>query len=206
MPGHQNGPRQEQPAHELRGAAAEIASLRRLALQRALLAVVAAAVAGLAAGADVRLGAAFAVGSLAELALAAVAESRRRGALLLLAADRDGYALAEVRRFGASLTTRRRRLALARSIEGMLRDASRADSIFLLDRVAAQAPAFAAIAQSLADEDVVVEPMAMATLLRLLTDGGRSPLLCRAASPEELRTTVARILRGLHRRHDAPAA
>lgn len=202
---HDRSKTPDRPPSGVHGAAAEIASLRQLALQRALLALTAAAVAGFVASSNLRLGVAFAIGSIGELALAGGAETRRRSVLLVLATDREGYELAEVQHFGASLTAWRKRLALAHAIEELLRDASRSESIFLLDRVAAHAPALAAIARSLADEKTSVEPIAMATLVQLLTDGGRSPLLSRTAPPAELEKAVARILSGIHPRRGLAA-
>ena len=185
---------------EVQAAAAELASLRRLAAQRALLAVAAAVGAGLAASLDPRLTVACGAGFVAEACLAFVSVCRRRHALLVLAAERDTYALAEVRRFGASLTTPKKRLALARSIAALLHEASGSDSIFVLERVAAEAPALAAISQALADEATVIEPTAVAVLLQLITDGNGSPLLNPAATSDELGRTLARVLTGIHPR------
>ena len=193
----------DSPPLAVRQGAAEVASLRRLTLQRALVAAAAALVAAVVTGLNARIGVAFAVGSAGELALAGVAYARRRGVLLLLAAEPDGYVLDEVRRFGASLTSWEQRLALARSIEAILHEASRSDSVFLVGRVAAQAPALTVIARSLADRDAAVEPIAMATLVLLLRDGTRSPLLNMTATPAELGRTVERILNGIHTREPA---
>lgn len=196
----------DSPPLAVRQGAAELASLRRLALQRALVAAAAALVAVIVTGWNARIGMAFAVGSIGELALAWMAEARRREVLFLLAAERDGYVLDEVRRFGASLTSWERRLALARSIEAILREAGRSDSVFLVGRVAAQAPALTVIARSLADRETSVEPCAVATLVLLLRDGSRSPLLNPSATPAELGRTVERILKGIHTREPAKGA
>ena len=185
---------------DVHAAAAELASLRRLAAQQALLAVAAAVGAGLAASLDPRLAAAFGAGFVAEAILAFLSVCCRRHTLLVLAAERDTYALDEVRRFGASLTTPRRRLALARTIAAVLRESSESDSIYVLDRVAAEAPALAAIAHALADKATVIEPTAMAALLQLLTDGHGSPLLNPAVTSDELGRTLARVLTGIHPR------
>ena len=196
----------DSPPPAVRQGAAEVASLRRLTLQRALVAAAAALVAAVVTGLNARIGVAFAVGSAGELALAWVAYARRREVLLLLAAERDGYVLDEVRRFGASLTSWERRLALARSIEAILHEASRSDSVFLVGRVAAQAPALTIIARLLADREAAVEPIAMATLFLLLRDGTRSPLLNQTATPAELGRAVERILNGIHAREPAKGA
>lgn len=193
----------DSPPRPVEQGAAEVASLRRLTLQRALVAAAAALVAAVVMSWNARIGVAFAVGSAGELTLAWVAEARRRGALLLLAAEREGYVLEEVRRFGASLTSWEQRLALARSIEAILREASRSDSVFLLGRVAAQAPALTVIARALADRETFVEPFAIATLVLLLRDGTRSPLLNLDATPAELCRIVDRILSGIHVRKPA---
>lgn len=182
----------------VRQGAAEVASLKRLTLERVLVAAAALLVAAVVTGWNARLGVAFAAGSVGELGLAWIAEARLRGVLLLLASEKDGYVLDEVRRFGASLISWERRLALAHSIEAILREASRSDSIFLLGRVAAQAPALTVIARSLADRETSVEPFAVATLVLLLRDGTSSPLLDLSAKPAELGRTVERILSGIH--------
>ncbi len=184
-------------------AARELVALRRLAVQRGLVAVTAAAVAGLVASVDMRVAVALGAGAIVEAGLAVVSACDRRQLLLALAAHRDSYVLAEVRGFGASLTTPKRRLALARSIAAVLRNSGTFDSIYILDRVAVEAPALTAIARALADDSAVVEPSAMAALVQLLTDGNGSPLLNPAASRDELRGTVAGILAGIHPRQEA---
>ena len=190
----------------VRASAVELVSLQRLAAQQALLAAAAALASALSASFNPRLALAFGAGFVAEALLALGSRCRRRRLLLALAADREAYTLAEVRRFGASLTAPKRRRALARSIAAALREASQSDSIYLLDRVAAGAPALAMIAQALADEATVVEPTAMAALLQLLTDGAGSPLLNAAVAADELDRTLAPILAAIRPAPAMPSA
>ena len=182
---------------DVKASAAELVSLQRLAAQQALLAAAAALASALSASFNPQLAVALGAGFVAEGLLALGSRCRRRRLLLALAADREAYTLAEVRRFGASLTAPNKRRALARSVTTALRESSRSDSIYVLDRVAAGAPALALIAQGLADEATVVEPTAMAALLLLLTDGAGSPLLNAAVAPDEVGRTLAPILAGI---------
>lgn len=196
LPHDHNGTSSNLPP-ELQDAAAELVSLRRLAVERAALAGAAALLAGLVAPLDFRLGVALAAGSVGGLALAGVAEMRRRAVLLVLAADPNGYAIAEVREFGASLVSWRGRTSIAGTIKTTLLEASRPNSLFLLDRVAAQAPVLTAIARSLMEPATLVEPYAMAALLLLLTDGDRSPLLNPNTTTTDLDRALARIDGGI---------
>ena len=189
---------------DIAGAAAQLHALRRLALQRAVLAVASAATAGFAFGGYPRVAVAFGAGSLAEAVLAVFSRASLRDRLRELATQRDAYVLPEVRRFGASLTTQKQRLAVARSIAALLRESSTGDSIFLLDRVVAHAPALAAIGSALADSSVSVEPAAVASLQQLLTDGSGSPLLNPELNPELLERTLRLILAGIEPRPTDP--
>ena len=140
--------------HGLEAAATELLSLRRLAVQRAVVAIAAAALAAPVAGFDARLAVALGVGSVAEGILTFVVLSRRHDLLLALASDRDAYALAEVRHFGASLTAPRRRLTIARSIAALLRDSGGPHSLYVVvSRIAKKAPALVAITPGARTED-----------------------------------------------------
>lgn len=188
----------------LEAAASEVLSLRRLAAHRALVTGAAAVLAALVAAVDSRFAVALGVGSIAEGLLTFVVLSRRRDLLLALASDRNAYALADVRHFGASLVAPRRRLSVARTIADVLRESGEPHSLYVVDRVAAEAPALVAIAQALANHATVIEPTAMAALLRLLTDSQKSPLLNPAAPSDKLGEVVAAVLAGIHPRA-APA-
>lgn len=189
-------------------AARELASLRRLMLQRAAVALAALLMAGPAVIVDARLALAFAAGAVFE-ALLALTTSARRGAIIAsLAVHREAYLLPEVRRHGAALATMKRRRALARLITSMLRGASGSHpGVVLVDRVTWQAPALAAVAHALIDPENVVEPTAIAACVQLLTDGRASPLL----NPALPRTELERVVRQIHagistgRQPDAPA-
>lgn len=189
---------------DLKAAATELLSLRRLAAQRAVVTGAAAALAAPVAAFDSRFAVALGVGSIAEGLLTFVVLSRRRDLLLALASDRNAYALADVRHFGASLVAPRRRLWIARTIADVLRESGGPHSLYVVDRVAAEAPALVAIAQALASHTTVIEPTAMAALLRLLTDAQKSPLLNPAAPSDKLGEMVAVVLAGIHPRA-APA-
>lgn len=182
---------------DVRASAVELVSLRRLAAQQTQLAAAAALASALSVSFNLRLAVAFGAGVVAEAVLAHGSRCRRRRLLLALAADREAYTLAEVRCFGTSLTAPKTRRTLALSIAAALRESSRSDSIYMLDRVAAAAPALVLIAQALADDATVVEPTAMAALMQLLTDGAGSPLLNAAVAADELDHTLAPILAGI---------
>lgn len=184
----------------LEAAASELHVLRQIQVQRALAASVVAVLAALVAAVDVRLSVALAAGALAEGVLALVARSNRRDVLFRLASHPRAYVLPEVARLGASLTTPRRRSALARMIVGVLRDTGGKHSPYLIDRVAARAPVLVAVAASLADERMVVEPAAMACLQRLLVDGAASPLLNPSLPSIEVDAVVAFVLSGIRPR------
>jgi len=179
------------------GAAGRLMSLRRLAVQRAVLALAAVLATGFVVGVDPRLAVALGTGFVLESILAVNSVAARGALLWELAADPNAYALAEVRRFGASLTTPAKRLALARSIAAMLREAGSPNSVYLVDRVAGTAPALFAIAKAIADPWTVVEPTAIARLLHLLADGSRSPLLNPSVGAGELDTTLRFIEAGI---------
>ena len=179
-------------------AAGELASLRRLALQRLAVALGASLVAGPAALLDVRLAVAFGAGALFEAILALTSSAQRRALIASLAVDRDAYLLPEVRRHGAALATMKSRRALARSIASMLRAASGSRvGVELVDRVTWQAPALAALAHALIEPENVVEPTAMAACVQLLTDGRMSPLLNPGLPRDELEGALRRIHAGI---------
>ncbi|GIU94212.1 MAG: hypothetical protein KatS3mg012_0669 [Gaiellaceae bacterium] len=189
-------------------AASELASLRRLTLQQALVALGAALAAGPAALLGTSLALALGAGAAFEAILALATSGRRRAIIASLAVCREAYLLPDVQRHGAALTTMKSRRALARSIAAILRGASGSRlGVDLVDRVTWQAPALAALAHALAEPENVVEPTAMAACMQLLTDGRASPLL----NPALPRTELERVLRRIHagisprRQPDAPA-
>lgn len=184
----------------LEDAAVELHSLRRLIAQRASLAIAATTLVLPVAAVNTRLAFALAVGALAEGILTFEVMIRRRDRLLELASRRDAYALPDVRHFGILLAAPRQRRAVARSITALLRDPGGGHALFVVDRVAAAAPRLAAIAEALSDTTLVIEPVAMATLLQLLTNGETSPLLNPSALSEELDGMVAAILSGIRPR------
>lgn len=178
-------------------AASQLKALRRLAVQQGLLALAAAVIAASALGGSPRVAVAFGVGAVVESFLARVSVESRRDHVRELATRRAAYELPDVRRLGASLTSERQRLAMAQSIADVILESADGRSIHLLDRVASQAPLLVAIAKALADPSVRVEPVAMAILLQLLTDGHRSPLLNRQVDPRRLRTALSLIVVGI---------
>ena len=155
-------------------------------MQRRGLGMVAAILAGLVAGNNTRLAIAFVAGFIAEGLLSFVPLATRRALLFELATQSDAYEIPEVRRYGLSLITPARRLAAARQVAFVLRESSRRDAIAAVDRVAAKALSLTAIAQALIETPTVIEPTAMARLLRLLTDGSQSPLLNPKLAAERL--------------------
>ena len=188
-------------------AARELASLRRLTLQQAAVALGAALVVGPAALLDPSLAVALGAGAVFEAMLAVMTSARRRTIIASLAVHREAYLLAEVRCYGAALATMKSRRALARSIASLLRGASGSrPGAELVDRVTWQAPALAALAHALIERENDVEPTAVAACVQLLTDGRASPLL----NPALPRTELERVLGGIHagisprRQPDAP--
>ena len=176
-------------------AAGELASLTRLTLQQAAVALGAALVAGLAVLLDPGLALAFGAGAAFEAILALTTSARRGAIIASLAVHREAYRLPEVRRYGRTLATMKRRRALAKSIASMLRGAGGLrPGVELVDRVTWQAPALAALAHALLETENVVEPTAMAACVQLLTDGRASPLL----NPALPRTELERVLRQIH--------
>ena len=182
-------------------AAAELAALRRLELERLALTVAAGLAVAPSMLVDLRLAVAFGAGAAVEMLLAGSSRIRRRAAIASLAIDPEAYVLPEVRRYGSSLTSLGHRRALARSIATILRGAGADRSgIVLSDRVIWQAPVLAALARALGDRRNDVEPTAMAACEQLLTDGHRSPLLNPSVPRAELERTLIRILRGISQR------
>lgn len=182
-------------ARSVSQAAGELASLRRLALQRLAVALGALLVAGPAALLDMRLAIALGAGAVFEAILALMSSAQRRAILASLAVHREAYLLPEVQRHGAALATMKSRRALARSIASMLRGASGSQpGVELVDRVTWQAPALAALAHALIQPENVVEPTAMAACVQLLTDGLMSPLL----NPALPRTELDHVLRHIY--------
>lgn len=182
-------------ARALSQAAAELASLRRLALERLAVALGAVLVVGPATFVSPSLAVALGVGAVFETALALGSSARHRATVASLAVRREAYLIPEVRRYGAALATMKSRRTLARSIASLLRDASGPRvGVELVKRVAWQAPALAALARALIEADNVVEPTAMAACVQLLTDGRASPLL----NPALPRTELDRALRRIH--------
>ncbi len=181
-------------ARSLGDAGAELASLRRLAVQRLAVALGAALVAGPVALLDASLAVAVGAGAVFEAILALASATRRRALIASLALHREAYLLPEVRRYGTALTTMESRRALARSIAASLRDASRRRAgPELIDRVTWQATSLAALAKALIEPANAVEPTAMAACLRLFTDGRMSPLLNPALPRGELDGMLRRI-------------
>lgn len=184
----------------LEAAAAELHSLQRLTMQRASVAIAAAALVVPLAGLNMRLAFAVGVGSAAEGILAVVVKGRRHDLLLDLASKPTAYELADVRRFGVRLASLKQRRAMARAMGALLRDPGWPHSLYAVDRVAAVAPRLAAVEEALSDSTIEIEPVAMATLLQLLTNGETSPLLNPAVAAEELERIVAAVLSGIRPR------
>lgn len=176
-------------------AATELASLRRLTLQQAAVALGAAFVAGPALLVDASLAVAFGAGAVFEAILALTTSVRRRAIIASLAVHHEAYLLPEVQRHGAALVTMKSRREVASSIASVLRGASGSQlGVELVDRVVWQAPALAALGHALIEPGNIVEPTAMAACVQLLTDGRASPLL----NPALPRTELERVLRGIH--------
>jgi hypothetical protein len=193
---------------DLGQAAEELDSLRRLALQRLAVALGAVLMAAPAALLDVRLAVAFGAGAVFEAFLALTSSAQRRAILASLAVHGEAYLLPEVQRYGIKLSRMESRRALARSIVALLRTTSESRvGVALVDRVAWQAPALAALAQALIEPRNAVQPTAIAACSLLLTDGRMSPLLNPSLPRAELDAMLCRIHAGIAPQEpaDAPA-
>ena len=137
--------------------------------------------------------------AIAAFALALVAAARRYLLVERLALDRDAYVIGAVRRYGCRLTSRRTRERLSRSLRSLVVERWRGGFCIVPGRVAAFAAELEQLARELADAECEVEPVSAARCLRLLSDGGESPLLNPAVPVEDLRAALLRIEGGIRR-------
>ena len=189
-------------ARELEQNAVALRTRRRLAVESAPLALLAAALAPAAWVVAPSLGLALAVGAALQCLLAAAACVRRYLLLERLALEPDAHQLPEVRAFGARLVLPRRRARLARSIRTMVAEAFRPDgrfhALFLVDRVAVYARDLEAIARDLVSPSVAVDPVSVARCTWLLTQAAQNPLYDRRIPIEDLGSILRRIRAGMH--------
>jgi hypothetical protein len=132
-------------------------------------------------------------------ALALVAAARRYLLVERLALDPDAYVIGAVRRYGRRLTSRRTRERLSRSLRSLVAEPWRCGFCTVPGRVAAFAADLEQLACELEDAECEVEPVSAAGCLRLLSDGGESPLLNPAVPVEDLRAALLRIQCGIRR-------
>ena len=188
-------------AREIERAASEIRGKRRTALERFVVAIVAAALVAPALQLSGALSVATALGAGALAALGALALTGRRLLLERLALEPDALEIPEVRAFGERLTTPDARARLAAAIRSMVKDAfqpaSRLRCLFLVDRVAAYARELDAIARDLCSPTVRVDPVTAARCQWLLTNAVENPLYDRRLPAEELGSILRRIRAGL---------
>lgn len=186
---------------EVGDAAREVTALRRVAVAQSALGLAAAVAALVVVTVDTRLAVAFGAGAALETLLAATTAARRRALVASLAFSREAYLIPEVRRYGEELIGVSTRRAFARLIASVLKAAATDDpGLYLVDRVASQAPALAGLARALLEPDNTVDPVAMAACKQLLTDGSASPLLNPALAPTELESLLRRIHAGIRPR------
>ena len=106
--------------------------------------------------------------------------------------------IAAVRRRGRRLTSRRSRRQLSRSLRSLVAEPWRSPYT-VPDRVVAFATDLEELARELEDVEAELDPASAASCLRLLTDGGESPLLNPAFPVEDLRAALLRIRGGIRR-------
>jgi hypothetical protein len=132
------------------------------------------------------------VGGAFVAAKAVVAGWRRWDLVDRLLVERDAYAIAEVRARGAREASTSNRRWLSTIIRSRLELAAN-------PRVVAYAEGLAALADELADPELVLDPACAAACSRLLTDELGSPLLNDALPAEDVGSRVSQIRAGFHR-------
>jgi hypothetical protein len=88
---------------------------------------------------------------------------------------------------------------MSRSLRSLVAEPWRGGFCIVPGRVAAFAADLEQLARELADAECEVEPVSAARCLRLLSDGGESPLLNPAVPVEDLRAALLRIQCGICR-------
>lgn len=121
----------------------------------------------------------------------------RRDAIARLALDPDAYSLPEVRGYAARLVLPAEREMLAAWLRELVEDAPHPASLYLSDRVSRYARQLELLAGDLTASCVDVRPDSAAACLHLLTHAAESPLYNPALPPEQLGSTLERILRGI---------
>jgi hypothetical protein len=115
-----------------------------------------------------------------------------------LAADRDAYALAEVRAYAARQGSMARRRSHAAALQSMLEAGAPSSPI------SAAAPGIEALARELDDEDLELAPHCAVACMRLVEDPADSPLLAPVASQGELQASIRQIRAGFSSRTRGP--
>lgn len=113
-----------------------------------------------------------------------------------LLADRDAYAIPEVRVRAEREATMANRRSLSRAIRACLEPAEN-------QRITANAAPLAALAEELADPQLELDPACATACSRLLTDEVTSPLLNSALPAEEIRSRVVQVRSGFRSRVSA---
>ena len=154
-----------------------------------------------------------AAGAVAAVVTGALAEDERRRLLLGLVVQGDATSIPEVRALADRLAndpSERRRVAKAlRTAARANPAASRASAAIATGKVAVYAPRMLALADTIADEDRVVTPRAVALCRTLLCDGAISPLYNVNLPESELDRALAAIEAGIAApalAHEAPPA
>jgi hypothetical protein len=109
-----------------------------------------------------------------------------------LAADRDAYAISEIRAYASSMATMQRRRGYAAMIRRRLTD----PGLGFEARMAPVAAELAALASELEDGDLELDPACAVACTRLLTDYELSPLLNSALSADDLPSKLRQIRSG----------
>ena len=131
----------------------------------------------------------FLFGGLVLAWRAVLAGWRRWDLVDRLLAERDAYAIPEVRARAEQEATMANRRSLSRAIRARLEPAEN-------PRIAANAVPLAALAEELADPQLELDPACAAACSRLLTDEVTSPLLNSALPADEVRSRLVRIRSG----------
>jgi hypothetical protein len=154
--------------------------------------------AGFAATFSLHLAIAFAVATVAAVAMTLVARQERIEHIARLALYPDAYSIPEVAAYGGRCARKRERERLAKRIRDLIADPHPSQSLHLADRVARYAHELDRIATEIAVA-ARVRPHAVVACRRLLTHAAESPLYNPGLPIEDLGVALDRIRRGLSR-------